>query len=112
MQYVNLGKTGLKVSRLCLGMMTYGTPQWRPWVLDEDASRPFVQKALEAGINFFDTADMYSRGVSEEVLGRALRHYRVKRESVVVATKVFFKMTETRTVAYRANTSWMPSTPR
>jgi aryl-alcohol dehydrogenase (NADP+) len=94
MKYVNLGKTGLKVSRLCLGMMTYGTSQWRPWVLDEDTSRPFVQKALESGINFFDTADMYSKGISEEVLGRALRHFGVKRENVVVATKVFFKMTD------------------
>lgn len=94
MQYVNLGKTGLKVSRLCLGMMTYGTSKWRPWVLDEDASRPFVQKALEAGINFFDTADMYSRGISEEVLGRALRDFGGRREGLVVATKVFFKMTD------------------
>ena len=75
MQYVNLGKTGLKVSRLCLGMMTYGSSQWRPWVLDEEASRPFIQKALEAGINFFDTAHVYSKGVSDEVLGRAVRHF-------------------------------------
>jgi len=89
MQYVNLGKSGLKVSRLCLGGMTYGSSKWRPWVLDEDASRPFIQRALEAGINFFDTADMYSLGASEEVVGRALRDF-TKRDQVVIATKVFF----------------------
>ena len=79
MQYVNLGSTGLKVSRICLGMMTYGTSQWRDWVLDEEDSRPFVQRALELGINFFDTADIYSVGVSEEVTGRALRDFAVPR---------------------------------
>jgi aryl-alcohol dehydrogenase-like predicted oxidoreductase len=94
MQYVNLGKTGVKVSRLCLGMMTYGTPAWRKWVLDEDHSRPFVKRALELGINFFDTADMYSRGASEEVLGRALREIGVRREEVVIATKVFHPMSD------------------
>ncbi|MHB8625875.1 MAG: aldo/keto reductase [Aggregatilineales bacterium] len=87
MDYVRLGQTGLKVSRLCLGMMTYGTPKWREWVLDEDASRPFVKRALEAGINFFDTADVYSIGVSEEVTGRAIRDF-AKRDEVVIATKV------------------------
>src|SRR4051794_5901601 len=91
-EYVNLGRTGIQVSRLCLGCMTYGTSQWRPWVLDEDASRPFVRRAWEAGINFFDTADMYSDGVSEEVLGRALRELAVPREQVVVATKVYQPM--------------------
>jgi 1-deoxyxylulose-5-phosphate synthase len=89
MEYVNLGRTGLKVSRICLGMMTYGTPAWRDWVLDEEASRPIIKRALELGINFFDTADGYSRGVSEEVTGRALRDF-ARREEVVVATKVFF----------------------
>jgi aryl-alcohol dehydrogenase (NADP+) len=91
MQYVQLGKAGLQVSRICLGMMTYGTPAWREWVLDEAASRPFIQRALEAGINFFDTADMYSLGVSEEVTGRALRDF-ARRDEVVVATKVFNPM--------------------
>jgi aryl-alcohol dehydrogenase (NADP+) len=91
MDYVNLGRTGLKVSRLCLGMMTYGTPQWRAWVLDEEASRPFVRRALDAGINFFDTADMYSNGLSEEVLGRAMKDF-TRRDEVVIATKVFFPM--------------------
>ncbi len=91
MQYVNLGKTGLKVSRLCLGCMTYGSSQWREWVLDEEASRPFFQRALEAGINFFDTANMYSDGASEEVLGRALKEL-AKRDQVVIATKVFNPM--------------------
>jgi len=92
MHYVNLGKTGLKVSRICLGAMTYGTPEWRPWVLTEEQGRPFYRRAIEAGINFFDTADMYSRGVSEEVLGRSLRALDVGRDAVVVATKAFFPM--------------------
>ena len=92
MELVNLGRTGLKVSRICLGCMTYGTPEWRSWVLDEEASRPFFRKAWEAGINFFDTADMYSDGVSEEVLGRALVELAIPREQVVVATKVFNPM--------------------
>ncbi len=91
MEYVNLGKTGLKVSRLCLGCMTYGTPKWRDWVLDEAASRPFFQRALEAGINFFDTADVYSIGVSEEVTGKALKDF-AKRDEVIIATKVFNAM--------------------
>ena len=73
MDYVNLGATGLKVSRICLGAMTYGSSKWREWVLDEEASRPLIKQALDAGINFFDTADMYSLGASEEVLGRALK---------------------------------------
>lgn len=92
MEYVNLGKAGVKVSRLALGMMTYGTPRWRPWVLDEDSSRPFITRALELGINFFDTADMYSLGESEAVLGRALKDLGVARDRVVIATKVHFPM--------------------
>lgn len=91
MQYANLGKTGLKVSRICLGCMSYGSPQWRDWVLDEEASRPFIRRALELGINFFDTADMYSLGVSEEILGRAIRDF-VPRDEVVIATKVYNAM--------------------
>ena len=93
MQYVNLGNTGLKVSRICLGMMSYGTPQWRDWVLDEQGSRPFVRRALEMGINYFDTADMYSNGVSEEVTGRALHDFS-HRDEVVIASKVFFPIGE------------------
>jgi aryl-alcohol dehydrogenase-like predicted oxidoreductase len=91
MEYVNLGRSGLKVSRLCLGAMTYGTSQWRPWVLDEDVSWPFYKRAIELGINFFDTADMYSLGVSEEITGRALREY-ARREEVIIATKVYHPM--------------------
>ena len=91
MEYVRLGTTGLKVSRLCLGCMTYGTPKWRPWVLDEAASRPFIARAIEHGINFFDTADMYSVGVSEEVVGRALKEY-AARDQIVIATKAFWPM--------------------
>jgi aryl-alcohol dehydrogenase-like predicted oxidoreductase len=90
MDYVNLGATGLKVSRICLGTMTYGSSKWREWVLDEEASRPLIRHALEAGINFFDTADMYSLGESEEVLGRALKDFGPKRDQVVIATKVFY----------------------
>jgi 1-deoxyxylulose-5-phosphate synthase len=94
MKYVNLGRTGLKVSRLCLGVMTYGDPAWRSWVLPEDASRPFIKRAVEAGINFFDTADMYSRGVSEEILGRAIRDFVPRRDDAVIATKVNFPMSD------------------
>jgi aryl-alcohol dehydrogenase-like predicted oxidoreductase len=89
MKYLNLGSSGLKVSRLCLGTMTYGSKQWRPWILDESEARPFFVRAIEAGINFFDTADMYSNGASEEVTGRALREL-APRDEVVIATKVFF----------------------
>src|SRR4029078_1059390 len=89
MEQVRLGNTGLKVSRICLGTMTYGTPKWRPWGLDEEASRPLIARALEQGINFFDTADMYSRGESERVLGRALKAL-TSRDQVVVATKAFY----------------------
>jgi len=92
MEQVRLGQTGLKVSRICLGTMTYGDVNWRDWVLDEQASRPFLKRALEAGINFFDTADMYSLGMSEEVVGRALRDFAAKREDYVLATKVFFAL--------------------
>jgi aryl-alcohol dehydrogenase (NADP+) len=93
MEYLNLGTSGLKVSRLCLGAMTYGTPAWRDWVLTEEQSRPFIRRALELGINFFDTANMYSRGASEDVLGRALREM-AARDDVVVATKVYFPVAE------------------
>ncbi|HXG55409.1 MAG TPA: aldo/keto reductase [Vicinamibacterales bacterium] len=93
MDYVNLGRTRLKVSRICLGTMTYGTSAWRPWILDEEPSRPFIKRALELGINFFDTADMYSLGVSEEVVGRALRDF-ARRDDVVIATKVFYPMSD------------------
>ena len=91
MHYINLGKTGLKVSRLCLGMMTYGDPKWRDWILSEEESRPLIKRAVELGINFFDTANMYSRGVSEEITGRALRDF-ARRDEVVIATKLFFPM--------------------
>jgi aryl-alcohol dehydrogenase (NADP+) len=93
MDYVRFGSTGLKVSRLCLGCMTYGSPAWRPWVLNETAGRPFIRKALDLGINFFDTADMYSLGASEEVLGRALLDF-APRHDVVIATKVFQAMSD------------------
>jgi len=91
MEYTRLGQSGLSVSRICLGCMSYGSPSWRPWVLDEAAARPFFRRAIEAGINFFDTADMYSVGVSEEVTGRALREL-ARREEIVLATKVFFPL--------------------
>jgi len=87
METTRLGKTGLKVSRICLGCMTYGSPNWRDWVLGEEESRPFIKRALEAGINFFDTADVYSVGRSEEIVGKALKDM-AKRDNVVLATKV------------------------
>jgi 1-deoxyxylulose-5-phosphate synthase len=88
MKYVNLGTTGLKVSRICLGTMTFGSPSWRNWVMGEAESLPFIQRALERGINFFDTADMYSVGESEVVLGNSLKKLGVRRDTVVIATKV------------------------
>ena len=92
MEYVRLGASGLKVSRICLGCMSYEiSPAERPWHLDEAQSRPFIRRALELGINYFDTANMYSQGASEEVLGRALRDY-ARREEVVIATKLFYPM--------------------
>ena len=91
MDYIRLGSTGLKVSRICLGCMTYGSKKWREWVLEEDESRPFIRRALEAGISFFDTADMYSLGASEEIVGRALLDF-ARRDCVVIATKVFNPM--------------------
>jgi aryl-alcohol dehydrogenase-like predicted oxidoreductase len=91
MQYTYLVKTGVRISRLCLGCMSYGTPDWRPWVLDEEAADPFFRRAVEAGINFFDTADAYSLGRSEEVTGKLLREY-ANLDEVVIATKVFFPM--------------------
>jgi 1-deoxyxylulose-5-phosphate synthase len=93
MEYTRLGSTGLKVSRLCLGAMTYGDPAWRPWILSEEAGRPFIRRALEHGLNFFDTADMYSLGKSEEVLGRALKDF-TSRDKVVIATKVYYAMSD------------------
>jgi aryl-alcohol dehydrogenase-like predicted oxidoreductase len=91
LKYVNLGATGLKVSRLCLGTMSYGSSKWRDWVLDEAESRPLFRKALEAGINFFDTADIYSEGASEQVTGRALKEM-ARRDELVIATKVYNPM--------------------
>ena len=94
MEYVRFGNTGMKVSRICLGTMTYGKPEgmWK-WALTEEQSRPFIKKALELGINFFDTADMYSVGTSEEIVGTALKDF-TKREEVVIATKVFNRMSQ------------------
>src|SRR4026209_2914811 len=94
MQYVNLGKTGMKVSRLCLGMMSYGSKQWRTWALEQEESKPFIKRALDAGINFFDTADVYSTGESERITGNLLRDLGVKRENIIVATKVNGQMSD------------------
>jgi aryl-alcohol dehydrogenase (NADP+) len=92
MKYVNLGRSGLKVSRICLGTMTFGTNQWRPWVLNEPECRHFFQRAWDLGINFFDTADVYSEGASEEITGRALKHLGAPRDRYVLATKVGMPM--------------------
>ncbi len=92
MDYVRLGRTGLKVSRLVLGCMTFGSPNWAPWVLDEAASRPIIDKALDLGINFFDLADMYSLGTSEEIVGRVLGQ--VPRHKLVLGTKLYNPMSD------------------
>ena len=114
MEYTRLGKTGLKVSRLCLGCMSYGVPERgaHPWTLDEEQSRPFIQRALELGINFFDTANSYSDGTSEEILGRAIRDF-ARRDEVVIATKVFYADAQgpQRPRACRARRSCPRSTP-
>ena len=91
METTILGKTGMRVSRICLGCMSYGSPKWRPWVLDENQSRPFFKRAIESGINFFDTADMYTAGQSEKILGAALGK---SRKDVMVATKCGFRASE------------------
>jgi aryl-alcohol dehydrogenase-like predicted oxidoreductase len=93
MRYVELGTTGVSVSRICLGCMTFGDPKWRPWVLDEQTARSIIKVAIEGGINFFDTADMYSLGVSEEVTGRALRDM-ANLDEIVLATKVHFPLAD------------------
>ncbi|WP_339810407.1 aldo/keto reductase [Paenibacillus sp. FSL R7-0189] len=93
MEYTKLGRTGLDVSRICLGCMSYGVPErgMAPWSLNEEQSRPFIKRALELGINFFDTANVYSDGTSEEIVGCALKEF-ARRDEVVIATKVFFRM--------------------
>jgi aryl-alcohol dehydrogenase-like predicted oxidoreductase len=95
MEYVKLGNTGMDVSRLCLGCMSFGVPERgiAPWSLDEERSRPIIKKAIESGINFFDTANVYSDGTSEEIVGRALKDY-ANRDEIVLATKVYFRMHE------------------
>ena len=93
MKYIRLGNRGLEVSRICLGCMTYGDPGWRPWILDEQAARVHFQKAFELGINFFDTADMYSKGVSEEITGKLLREM-AGRDDYVLASKLFFPVAD------------------
>lgn len=92
MRYVRLGSSGLKVSRICLGMMSYGSPAFRAWMLPEEQGEPLVRKAVEAGVTFFDTADMYSEGVSEEITGRLLGKLFTNRDDYVLATKVYFPM--------------------
>jgi aryl-alcohol dehydrogenase-like predicted oxidoreductase len=89
MTYRNLGSTGTRITPLCLGMMTYGSKKWREWVLEEDEARPLVRRAVEAGINFYDTADVYSLGESEVVTGKLLQEFQPRREELVIATKVF-----------------------
>ena len=94
MEYGRLGRTGTKVSRLALGMMTYGAKSWREWVLEWDESAPLIRRALEAGINFLDTADVYSLGACEEITGRAVKEFAANRDEVVIATKVFNPMSD------------------
>jgi len=93
MKFTRLGTTGATVSRICLGCMSFGSSKWRPWVLDEADARPIFKKAIESGINFFDTADMYSLGASEEVTGRALREM-TNLSEIVLATKVYWPMSD------------------
>ena len=94
MEYGRLGTTGATISRICLGMMTYGKKSWRPWILEEDQARPLIRAAVEAGITYFDTADVYSLGASEEMMGRLLKEFGPSRDQLVMATKVFYPMSE------------------
>jgi aryl-alcohol dehydrogenase-like predicted oxidoreductase len=94
MRYVHLGSTGVQVSRICLGMMSYGSPRWRDWVLDEGDAEPIVRRAVEGGVTFFDTADVYSSGASEEVTGRLLAKFFANRDDYVLATKVYMPMSD------------------
>ena len=113
MQYTRLGSTGLKVSRICLGTMTYGSSRWRHWVYDEAESLPFFKQALESGINFFDTADFYSIGVCEEVVGKALKEY-ANRDEIVLASKLFYSMSDEHYEFVRAmllETQWKGVSP-
>ena len=112
MKYVNLGGTGLRVSRVCLGMMSFGNDSDRPWVLDEDTAEPIVKAAVDGGVTFFDTADVYSRGASEVATGRLLAKF-LDRDQFVLATKVHGSWARARTTAgCRASTSCRASTPR
>ena len=113
MQYVNLGRTGMRVSRVCLGMMSYGRHESREWALDEAAAEPIVRRAVEGGITFFDTADVYNGGQSEVLTGRLMRKLFAMREEYVVATKVWGRRCPARTDGgSRASTSWLRSTRR
>lgn len=94
MEFVRFGSTGMKVSRICLGAMSYGSKKWREWVLEEDDARPVIRHAIELGINFFDCADMYSTGVSEQIMGRALKDFGPGRDRTVIATKVYMPMSD------------------
>jgi len=107
MEYVRLGNTGLKVSRLCLGCMSFGSSQWQKWVLEEEASLAIIKRAWDLGINFFDTADVYSNGESERILGEAIRKYNIPRDQIVIATKVHFYVSENPA----NNTLYMPQSP-
>ena len=113
MEMVRFGKTGMQVSKICLGCMTYGSTKWREWVLEEEASRPFIQEALERGINFFDTADVYSQGGSEEIVGRALKDFAAPQRSRHRDQGAWRDgHWRQRQGASRASTSWKQSTPR
>ena len=109
MEYVNLGSSGLRVSPICLGMMTYGTTQWRPWILEQDQAKPIVRRAVEMGVNFFDTADMYSAGESEVLTGKFLREF-ARRDEVVIATKVFFPVDLAFEGGFDQRTTQQPNT--
>ncbi|KAF9972644.1 hypothetical protein BGZ73_004208 [Actinomortierella ambigua] len=100
MEYVRLGKTGLRVSRICLGCLTFGDPEWNGWAMNEEESIALIKKAYDAGINFFDTADVYSNGMSEEILGKAIKRLNMDRGRIVVATKVCYPMRADRKHIY------------
>ncbi|KAG0231966.1 hypothetical protein BGW41_001984 [Actinomortierella wolfii] len=110
MEYARLGKTGLRVSRICLGTMSFGHKDWNNWALEEEDSLPIIKKAYDAGINFFDTADMYSNGRSEEILGKAIKKYNMDRGRIVIATKVFAPVVPEENMTLARRSEW-PTSP-
>jgi aryl-alcohol dehydrogenase-like predicted oxidoreductase len=111
MEYTRLGKSGLKVSKICVGCMSYGSSEWAPWVLDEKESIEMIKYAYESGVNFFDNANAYSNGESERILGRAIKQLQIPRKNIVIATKGYFEVSDDMSInTFRGNSKDQPAT--